>query len=273
MFSFPPCCRTQDTSLYSNMQDPISLESGERMGITKGTLTWMEQGRTTPSAPGVTASPRKALQEIYREILHKNTAASPGDHTQEVQSKERGRNASCPCSCRLHRAQVPWSKFAPRAASFSPPLFLHDATGIILLVKRCTSSLELLLLENSISCPGNAAQWSTGAWISPEFKAVQKTHRNPGLSSENHLFFVPSWICWWLEGGMWWACVSWSAGNFTILKTIKRLISKTASPQNKVNESPLLFTTGFLSTSRYFLRDVPRIYYFLNGSASFLLKM
>lgn len=189
MFSFPPCCRTQDTSLYSNMQDPISLESGERMGITKGTLTWMEQGRTTPSAPGVTASPRKALQEIYREILHKNTAASPGDHTQEVQSKERGRNASCPCSCRLHRAQVLWSKFAPRAASFSPPLFLHDATGIILLVKRCTSSLELLLLENSISCPGNAAQWSTGAWISPEFKAVQKTHRNPGLSSENHLFF------------------------------------------------------------------------------------
>lgn len=174
MFSFPPCCWTQDTSLYSNMQEPHFSWGGERMDITKGTLTWMEQGRITPSAPGVTVSPRKASQEICREILHETTAASPGDHTQEVQSKESGRNTSCPCSCRLHRGQMPWSKFAPRAASFSPSLFLHDAAGIILLVKMLTSSLELLLLENSISCPGNAAQWSTGAWISPLMRLPKK---------------------------------------------------------------------------------------------------
>lgn len=173
MFSFPPCCWAQDTSLYSNMQDPISPESEEWMDITKGTLTWTGQGRATPSAPGVTVPRRKALKEIFREILHKNTAASPGGHTQEAQSKENGRNTSCPCSCRLQRPRVPWSNFAPRTASFSPFLFLHNITGIILLVTRFTSSLVLLLLEN-ISCPGSAAQWSAGAWISSVMWLFQK---------------------------------------------------------------------------------------------------
>lgn len=209
------------------MQDPISPESEEWMDITKGTLTWMEQGRTTPSAPGVTVSSRKALKEIFRENLHKNTAASPGDHTQEAQSKENGRNTSCPCSCRLQRAQVPWSNFAPRTASFSPFWFLHSATGTILLVTRFTSSLVLLLLENSISCPGNAAQWSTGAWIS----SVMWHTEIQASAGENHLFFsASSWICCCLEERMWWTRVSQSTRNFTVAKQQWKVPSKKCLP-------------------------------------------
>lgn len=66
MFSFPPCCWAQDTSLYSNMRDPISPESEEWMDITKRTLTWTGQGRTTPSAPVGHCAPQEGLERDFQ---------------------------------------------------------------------------------------------------------------------------------------------------------------------------------------------------------------
>lgn len=133
MFSFPPCCWAQDTSLFSNIQDLVSLESGEGMDITKG-MGWgkAESPRVLLGSLCPSGTPCKGFSEksSIKTLL-------------QVQVTTRQRNspkrvAETLPALVLAGSRGPWSKCAPRTASFSPFLYLHDATGIILLVKKCS---------------------------------------------------------------------------------------------------------------------------------------